>query len=141
MVGLIEKPELPAIDIDLSDDRDVNRYYYYICNGVDTIHTAHIEQDFVDAILDLVSSNLRDQFPDFTKKVMVEIKEDFTKNIKKAIVKFALTDPAEEYPSEVGHFAKIENCIKNKEFDSYRCKNYKDNYIKFNILSIILYFA
>ncbi|KAL6424717.1 hypothetical protein ACFW04_009995 [Cataglyphis niger] len=100
MVGLIEKPELPAMDIDLSDDRDINRYYYYICNGVDTIHTAHIEQVFIDAILDLVSSNLRDQFPDLTNKVMAEIKEDFTKNIKKAIIKFALTDPAEEYPSE-----------------------------------------
>ncbi|XP_050461697.1 dynein axonemal heavy chain 7-like [Cataglyphis hispanica] len=88
------------MDIDLSDDRDVNRYYYYICNGVDTIHTAHIEQVFIDAILDLVSSNLRDQLPDFTNKIMAEIKEDFTKNIKKAIVKFALTDPDEEYPSE-----------------------------------------
>jgi len=100
MIGLIVKPELPAKDIDLSDDRDVNRYYYYICNGVDTIHTASIEQIFVEAILDLVPSNLRNQFPDFANNLMIEIKEDFIKNMKRAIVKFALTDPFEE----VGHY-------------------------------------
>lgn len=100
MIGLIVKPELPAKDIDLSDDRDVNRYYYYICNGVDTIHTASIEQIFVEAILDLVPSNLRNQFPDFANNLMIEIKEDFIKNMKRAIVEFALTDPFEE----VGHY-------------------------------------
>lgn len=106
IVGLIVKPELPAKDIDLSDDRDVNRYYYYICNGVDTIHTASIEQVFVEAMLDLVPSNLRDQFPDFANNLMIEIKEDFIKNMKRAIVEFALTDPFEEYSSEreVDHY-------------------------------------
>ncbi|XP_025270954.1 dynein heavy chain 7, axonemal [Camponotus floridanus] len=101
MIGLIVKPELPAKDIDLSDDRDVNRYYYYICNGVDTIHTASIEQIFVEAILDLVPSNLRNQFPDFANNLMIEIKEDFIKNMKRAIVEFALTDPFEEL-DEIG---------------------------------------
>lgn len=104
MVGLIVKPELSAKDIDLGDDKDVNRYYYYICNGVDTIHTASIEQVFIEAILDLVPSNLRDQFPDFANNLMIEIKEDFIKNIKKAIIEFALADPSEEYFSEVGHY-------------------------------------
>lgn len=100
-MGLIVRPELSEKDVDLSDDKDINRYYYYICNGVDTIHTAGIEEDFIEAILSLIPSNLRDRFPEFTNNLMTEIKEDFTKNIKKAIVEFALTDPSKEHPSEV----------------------------------------
>ncbi|XP_025075890.1 dynein heavy chain 7, axonemal-like isoform X2 [Pogonomyrmex barbatus] len=99
LVGLIVKPELPEKDWDLSDDKDVNRYYYYLCNGVDTIHTASIDV-FIEAILNLVPGILRDKFPDFANNLMLEIKEDFTKNIKKAIVKFALTHPSEEHPSK-----------------------------------------
>lgn len=103
MVGLIVKPELPEKDVDLSDDKYINRYYYYICNGVDTIHTVSIEGVFVEAILDLVPASLRDKFPEFTNNLILEIKEDFTKNIKRAIVEFALTDSAKERPLEVGH--------------------------------------
>jgi len=102
MVGLIVKPELPEKDVDLSDDKDVNRYYYYICNGVDTIRTVSIENVFVEAILDLVPGSLRDKFPDCAGDLILEIKEDFTKNMKKAIVEFALRDPSEERPLEVG---------------------------------------
>lgn len=125
MVGLIVKPELPAKDIDLGADKDVNRYYYYICNGVDTIHTASIEQVFVEAILDLVPSNLRNQFPDFANNLMIEIKEDFIKNIKRAIIEFALTDPSEEYSSEVGYYKNRK--FKNKKFELLIYENYKNN--------------
>lgn len=103
MVGLIVKPELPEKDVDLSDDKDINRYYYYICNGVDTIRTVSIEDVFVEAILDLVPSSLRDKFPDFANNLILEIKEDFTKNMKKAIVEFALTDISKERLSQVGY--------------------------------------
>ncbi|EGI62283.1 Dynein heavy chain 12, axonemal [Acromyrmex echinatior] len=99
MVGLIVKPELEK-DVDLSDDKDINKYYYYICNGVDTIHAVSIEDVFVEAILDLVPGSLREKFFNFTDDLIFEIKEDFTKNMKKAIVKFALADPFEEYPSQ-----------------------------------------
>lgn len=118
MVGLIVRPELPEKGVDLSDDKDVNRYYYYICNGVDTIHTVSIEDVFVEAILDLVPGNLRDKFPDFAGDLILEIKEDFTKNMKKAIVEFALVDPSQEHPSEVGHRKK--DRVINKTFSSIR---------------------
>ena len=105
MVGLIVKPELEK-DVDLSEDKDVNRYYYYICNGVDTIRTVSVEDVFIEAILDLVPGTLREKFPDFTGDLFLEIKEDFTKNMKKAIIEFALADPFEEHPSQVGHRKK-----------------------------------
>lgn len=107
MVGLIVKPELLEKDVDLSDDKDINRYYHYICNGVDTIHTVSVEEVFIEAILNLVPGNLRAKFPDFANNLILEIKEDFTKNMKNAIVEFALTDPSKEHPSEVGHLIKI----------------------------------
>lgn len=105
------KPELPEKDVDLSDDKDVNRYYYYVCNGVDTIRTVSIEDVFVEAILDLIPARLRDKFPDCAGDLILEIKEDFTRNMKKAIVEFALTDPSKEHPSEVGHRKKKDRAI------------------------------
>lgn len=117
MVGLIVKPELPEKDIDLSDDKDVDRYYYYISNGVDTIHTAGIDEESVRAILVLVPENLHDRFPDFSNNLMTEIKEDFTKNMKRAIVKFALTDRSKEYLLKVVSREETEcelSRIKNK---------------------------
>ncbi|XP_028047400.2 dynein heavy chain 7, axonemal [Monomorium pharaonis] len=111
MVGLIVKPELPEKDVDLSDDKDINRYYYYVCNGVDTIHTVNIEDIFVEAILDLVPGSLREKFPNFTSDLILEIKEDFTMNMKKAIVEFALTNPFEELPSELDAIREDERCI------------------------------
>ncbi|KYN44278.1 Dynein heavy chain 7, axonemal [Trachymyrmex septentrionalis] len=109
MVGLIVKPEL-EMDVDLSDDKDINRYYYYICNGVDTIRTVSIEDVFAEAILDLVPGSLREKFPDFVVDLILEIKEDFTKNMKKAIVEYALADPFEEYPSQKDERKQIEHC-------------------------------
>ncbi|KYQ53326.1 Dynein heavy chain 7, axonemal [Trachymyrmex zeteki] len=111
MVGLIVKPELLEKDVDLSDDKDVNRYYYYICNGVDTIHTVSIEDVFVEAILELVPGSLREKFPDFAGDLILEIKKDFTKNMKKAIVEFALADPSEEHPSQFDMIQKDERYI------------------------------
>lgn len=107
MVGLIVKPELPDIDVDLNDDKDVNRYYYYICYGVDTIHTASLDEDFVEAIFRLVPGDLRTRFPDLADKLISEIKEDFTKNIKRAVVEFALTDPFTACPSKVTEISSL----------------------------------
>lgn len=98
MVGLIVKPELKSeMDVDLRDDKDVDRYYYYICNGVNTIQATSMDEDVTNAIFDLVSDKLRARFSDFTDNLMIEIKEEFMKNMKKAIVEFALTDPFEEH--------------------------------------------
>jgi len=101
MVGLIVKPELPAKDVDLSDDADVNRYYYYICNGVDTINAAGIDEKAVRKILVLVPKILRKRYPDFSNNLMAEIKEGFTMNMKRAIIEFALTDYLEEHAKVV----------------------------------------
>jgi len=116
MVGLIVKPELPAKDVDLSDDADINRYYYYICNGVDTIHAAGIDEEAVERILALVPKILRKRYPDFSDNLMVEIKEGFTTNIKRAIVEFALTDYLEEHDVKVVALRGASNIGQNMRF-------------------------
>ena len=101
MVGLTVKPELPHVNIDLDNDQDVNRYYNYICNGVDTNLAAQIQADVLEDILKLIPYSLRDRFNYCAEDLMVEIKEGFTRNIKKAILQFALQDPLQEHRLEV----------------------------------------
>ncbi|XP_076648740.1 dynein axonemal heavy chain 7 [Halictus rubicundus] len=96
MVGLVVKPELPKLDVDLSSDEDINRYYNYISNGVDTFHTTQIHADVLENILNLVPFGLRDQFYHCTEDLLFEIKDTYTTNIKKAILEFALRDPLQE---------------------------------------------
>ncbi|XP_076670804.1 dynein axonemal heavy chain 7 [Andrena cerasifolii] len=98
--GLTVKPELPHVDVDLNNDQDVNRYYNYICNGVDTILTAQIQADIVEDILKLIPYSLRERFNYYADDLLAEVKEDFTRNIKKAILQFALQDPLQGHRLE-----------------------------------------
>ncbi|KOX76420.1 Dynein heavy chain 7, axonemal [Melipona quadrifasciata] len=97
VVSLIVKTELPNIDIDLSNDEDVNRYYNYICNGIDTVHTVQIQDNVIEKILLLVPYYLRVRFTYYTENLLIEIKDIYTRNIKKAILQYALQDPVENF--------------------------------------------
>ncbi|KAK2587842.1 hypothetical protein KPH14_003939 [Odynerus spinipes] len=93
IVGLITKPELSEKDEDLRNDKSVNRYYYYISHGIDTTQIARIGEDVSNKILHLVPFKLRERFADYTNKLLAEIEEDFSRNIKRAMLEFALLDP------------------------------------------------
>ncbi|XP_076629954.1 dynein axonemal heavy chain 7 [Colletes latitarsis] len=97
VAGLVVKPELSQANIDLNTDQDVNRYYNYICNGVDTFHAVQIQDDVVEKILNLVPYSLQDRFNYCTEDLLVEIKDTFTTNIKRAILEFALQDRLREH--------------------------------------------
>lgn len=101
MVSLIVKTELPNLDINLSNDEDVNRYYNYICNGIDTVHTVQIQDNVIEKILLLVPYCLRVRFTYYTENLLIEIKDIYTRNIKKAILQYALQDPIENFLFEV----------------------------------------
>lgn len=114
------KPELPEQDIDLNNDQDVNRYYNYIFTGVDMTHTVEIQDDVLENILNLVPYSLRDRFGYHTETLLIEIKEGFRRNIKKAILQFALRNPLQEYLMEVEEVRLMLNLIdqlrENREF-------------------------
>ncbi|XP_078046876.1 dynein axonemal heavy chain 7-like [Augochlora pura] len=102
MVGLLVKPELPKSDVDLSLDANLNRYYNYISNGADTFH-AQIHDDVLQNILHLVPYCLRDQFYHCTEDLLFEIKDRYTRDIKKAVLQFALQDALQEQLQKVKH--------------------------------------
>ena len=101
VVSLIVKTELTNIDIDLSNDEDVNRYYNYICNGIDTLHTVQIQDNVIEKILLLVPYYLRVRFTYYTESLLIEIKDIYSRNIKKAILQYALQDSVENFLFEV----------------------------------------
>lgn len=92
MVGLIVKPE----GLDDARDKDVNRYYNYVRNGVDTIHVANMGEEDVDKILSLVPNTFQQRFEDFMEELMEQVREDYVGAIKQSIVDFVLSDPLQE---------------------------------------------
>ncbi|KAF7398391.1 hypothetical protein HZH66_006288 [Vespula vulgaris] len=96
LVGLIMKPELSKMNEDLQIDKSINRYYYYISHGVDTTQIARIQESVLNKILRLVPHKLLNRFVDYTNKLLMEIEEDFSRNIKRAVLESALLNPYEE---------------------------------------------
>ncbi|XP_063979948.1 dynein axonemal heavy chain 7-like [Diachasmimorpha longicaudata] len=117
MVGLIVKPE-GFHDV---RDKDVNRYYNYVRNGVDTIHVANMGENDVEKILSLVPSDFRERFQDFTKELLEQIREDYVGAIKQSIVDFVLSDPFQEDISQKETLKlSPENFISPSDFNSYQ---------------------
>lgn len=96
LVGLITKPELSEMNEDLQIDKNTNRYYYYICHGADTTQIARIQEDVLNKILSLVPRELLNRFVDYTNKLLKEIEDDFSRNIKRAVLESALLNPYDE---------------------------------------------
>ncbi|XP_071052666.1 dynein axonemal heavy chain 7 [Onthophagus taurus] len=95
LVNLIcsEEKEDDLDDISNAEDKELLRYYNYIRHGVDTIHVSPMDQKVLDEILLLIPKKLK-KFREILSTAIEETKEDFTMVIKKAIVDFALKDPA-----------------------------------------------
>ncbi|KNE71129.1 hypothetical protein AMAG_15798 [Allomyces macrogynus ATCC 38327] len=100
-----------------SDDADepsvqeretMQKYYYYITNGVDTTQVAEMDRRWLAHVLHLIPSRLKDAFPVSVATLSGEMREDYHMSVKKAIVDFVLRDPrqklagTEEDTSEYG---------------------------------------
>ena len=94
LIDLIVKPELSEKELD-NIDKDVNRYHYYIQNGIDTIHVTTIEEKIIQNIILLIPEKFRIRFVELVNDLLKEVKSEFTVTMKEAIVEFALRDPLE----------------------------------------------
>ncbi len=70
----------------------LQRYHYYISNGIDTEHVAPMEDSWLQHIMSLVKEPLK-KHEETIENLCDEIKEDYLMSVKKAIVDFVLNDP------------------------------------------------
>ncbi|TPX68902.1 hypothetical protein SpCBS45565_g02819 [Spizellomyces sp. 'palustris'] len=98
-------PVLPQIDVEINEelptaslqDKDMmQRYYYYITNGIDTHHVAKMEDEWLANVLKLLPQSLKVWHQNTLQALSGEMREDYHMSVKKAIVDFVLKDPRQK---------------------------------------------
>ncbi|TPX70976.1 hypothetical protein CcCBS67573_g06369 [Chytriomyces confervae] len=100
-------------------DKDtMQRYYYYISNGIDTHHVAEMEDEWLSNVLSLLSENLKSNHKITVFSLSNEMRDDYHMSVKKAIVDFVLKDHRQkngetESDSNEESFVKIRQSTPN----------------------------
>jgi dynein heavy chain len=90
-----EDKEMPeSSQIPSREEKEVLRYYYYIHNGIDTIHVPPLEKAWLNNIYSQIPKKLQ-TYSKLKKRLTEEVKEEFLLSVKKAAVDFVLQEPSE----------------------------------------------
>jgi len=68
-------------------------YNYYITHGIDTDHIAPLDRSWIDRVLALISTRLRQGKDDIITCLVDEMRDDYLLSVKKSIIDFVLRDP------------------------------------------------
>ncbi|KAJ3027401.1 Dynein heavy chain 7, axonemal, partial [Rhizophlyctis rosea] len=74
----------------------MQRYYYYITNGIDTHHVADMEDQWLYNVLKLLPKGLKGRHQASLGVLSGEMRDDYHMSVKKAIVDFVLKDPRDK---------------------------------------------
>ncbi|KAJ3181585.1 Dynein heavy chain 7, axonemal [Gaertneriomyces sp. JEL0708] len=75
-------------------EKDVmQRYYYYISNGIDTSRVSDMESQWLRNVLSLLPDELKHEHGHTVETLSEEMREEYHMSVKKAIVDFVLKDP------------------------------------------------
>lgn len=88
----IESEEIKAEEDPKNLEKDILRYYYYIHNGIDTVHVAPLEDIRLKNMKALIANKLLNNYPQYVADLSDEVKDDYLLSVKKAIVDFVLRD-------------------------------------------------
>ncbi|KAI8853125.1 dynein heavy chain and region D6 of dynein motor-domain-containing protein [Chytridium lagenaria] len=105
----------PAIPDAIMDKDTMQRYYYYILNGIDTYHVAEMEDEWLDNVLKLLSEKLKVHHQITLDSLSSEMRDDYHMSVKKAIVDFVLKDPRDK--------KDINSAEKTREADFVRIRS------------------
>jgi dynein heavy chain len=87
--------EMPTYSqIPPQEEKDVLRYYYYIHNGIDTVHVPPLEQAWLNNIYSQIPKKLQ-TYSTLKQHLTEEVKEEFLLSVKKAAVDFVLQELSE----------------------------------------------
>lgn len=84
--------EIKSEDDPKNMEKDILRYYYYIHNGIDTVHVAPLEEIRIKNMKDLIANRLLKNYPQHVADLSEEVRDDYLLSVKKAIVDFVLRD-------------------------------------------------
>eukprot|EP00842_Homolaphlyctis_polyrhiza_P003265 jgi/Hompol1/393/HPOL_001324-RA len=115
----------------IQDKDKMQRYYYYITNGVDTQHVAEMEEKWLSNVLRLIPVRLKALQPS-VQQLSAEMREDYHMSVKKAIgtvdyillnhqletrIDFVLKDPRQKNEYGANETDKEEEFLKlSKQF-------------------------
>lgn len=121
----------PEDAVPSAEEMEVLRYYYYIHNGIDTVHVAPIDNVWLGHVMSLIPPKLL-RWQDLLEELTDEMKDDFLMSVKKGIVDFVLQDPSlselgiVEYDSEARREMKQICRIFTPNYEPIRHKMYND---------------
>lgn len=93
LVGLVVKPELPYLDYDFNNDKDVNRFQNYITNGVEIVFVAPLQSNVIATIKSYVPENISKCYSELLDLLIDEVKNEFMITMKNAILEYVLDNP------------------------------------------------
>ncbi|KAJ3105677.1 Dynein heavy chain 7, axonemal [Phlyctochytrium planicorne] len=76
----------PILPDGIVDKDTMQRYYYYILNGIDTYHVAEMEESWLENVLKLLSEKLKTHHQETLSMLSGEMRDDYHMSVKKAIV-------------------------------------------------------